>query len=126
MTDDVRARVESELARISIPTLLVFNPDAVIYSGLPSTITASPTDVMVLVPSGYPQTMLDLAFLPAGSPLLGVLKGQPQQNLSAGGRTWTQVSYHPHTNGGAPPWDPTRHGFHTYIDEVLSWISVRR
>jgi len=126
MTDDVRARVESELARIRIPTLLVFNPDAVIYCSLPSTITASPTDVMVLVPAGYPQTMLDLAFLPEGSPLLGVLKGQPQQNVSAGGRTWTQVSYHPHTNGGAPPWDPTRHGFHTYIDEVLSWISIGR
>jgi hypothetical protein len=118
--------VESELARISIPTLLVSNPEAVIYYSLPTTITASPTDVMVLVPAGYPQTMLDLAFLPAGSPLLGVLKGQPQQNFTVGGRTWTQVSYHPHTNGGAPPWDPTLHGFHTYIDEVLSWISIRR
>jgi hypothetical protein len=81
---------------------------------------------MVLVPGGYPQTMLDLAFLPAGSPLLGVLKGQPQQNLSAGGRTWTQVSYHPHTNGGAPPWDPTRHGFHTYIDAVDAQPTVVR
>jgi hypothetical protein len=126
MTDEVRARVESELAKISTPTLLVTNPDAVIYYGLPSIISNSNTDVMVLVPGGYPQSMLDLAFLPAGSPLLGVLKGQPQQDLMAGGKAWTQVSYHPHGNGGAPPWDPTRHGFHTYIDEVLSWISVRR
>ena len=75
MTDDARARVENELARISIPTLLVFNPDAVIYSGLPSAITTSPTNVMVLVPTRYPQTMLDLAFLPAGTPYNFVVTG---------------------------------------------------
>lgn len=80
------------------------------------------TDVLVLVPGGYPGQPLDGAHLPAGSPLLGRVAGAPQGFVSAGGRQWQLVSYHPHNGGGAPPWNKDRHGFHTYFDEILCWI----
>jgi hypothetical protein len=38
--------------------------------------------VLVLVPGGYAQSMLDGAYLPQGSPLIGVVKGQPQGTCS--------------------------------------------
>ena len=37
--------------------------------------------------------------------------------------TWVVVCSN---GGGAPGWDPTRHGFHTYVDELVSWLSVKR
>ena len=40
----------------------------------------------------------------------------------ADGRTWQLASYHPHQNGGGGPWDQLRHGFHTYLDHILSWL----
>lgn len=80
------------------------------------------TDVLVPVPAGYPAAMLDLAYLPEGSALIGRVKGAPQTTINAGGRVWRQISYHPHNGGGGPPWNPNVHGFHTYIDELLTWL----
>ncbi|MCI0540189.1 MAG: hypothetical protein L0Z50_33710 [Verrucomicrobiales bacterium] len=99
---------------------------AVIYHRLPTRRNyrhLAATDVLVSVPSGYPGVMLDGAYLPQGSPLLGRVEGSPQgQHVPALGRDWQLVSYHPHNGGGGPPWDKDKHGFHTYLTEVLSWI----
>jgi hypothetical protein len=126
VTPEVKARVLRELERISWKTQLVENPDAVVYFGVPSTLGIASSDVLVLVPGGYAQSILDGASLPQGSPLIGVVKGQPGGPITADGKTWVTISYHPHNGGGAPAWDPTRHGFHTYLDELVSWLSVRR
>lgn len=81
------------------------------------------TDVLVPVPGGYPGQFLDWAYLPDDSPLIGKVKGSPQDpRISVDGRVWRQISYHPHGNGGGPPWNPARHGFHTYLGELLSWL----
>ena len=131
MTNEVRDRVMRELESIShngSPAKLYENPDAVIYYGLPSSLGIVPaTDVLVVVPSGYPGAALDHAYLPSGSGLFNVVRGQPESaHIEVDGRRWQRVSYHPHNGGGAPPWDPTKHGCQTYVDEVLSWLSVRR
>jgi hypothetical protein len=98
---------------------------AVIYRGVP-TRPGYPylqnTDVLVVVPSGYPGQLIDGAFLPQGSPLLGRVAGSPQHAIQAAGCGWQLVSYHPHNGGGGPPWNKDKHGFHTYIDEILCWI----
>lgn len=122
------ARVNRELALLiesGAKVIALESPGAVVYHelsvgpGLP----ISKTDVLVAIPSGYPGHMLDGAFLPEGSPLLGRVKGSPQETfVSALGRRWQLVSYHPHNGGGAEAWNPTRHGFHTYLGEVLSWL----
>ncbi|HEX9198162.1 MAG TPA: hypothetical protein VF865_01280 [Acidobacteriaceae bacterium] len=82
------------------------------------------TDVIVPVPSGYPANLIDLAGLTVGSPFLGRVKGgQSNQGvINAAGRQWQLASYHPHTNGGGPPWDQNRFGFHTYLDELIAWL----
>ncbi len=80
------------------------------------------TDVLVIVPGGYPGQPLDGAHLPEGSPLLGRVAGSPQGLVVADGRRWQSVSYHPHNGGGAPPWNKDKHGLHTYYDEILCWI----
>lgn len=80
------------------------------------------TDVMVMLPPGYPGRPLDGAYLPAGSPLLGRVAGSPQGLVVVDGRQWQLVSYHPHNGGGAPPWNKDKHGLHTYFDEILCWI----
>lgn len=102
--------------------------NAVIYRSVP-TRAGYPhfpsTDVLVLIPGGYPGVMLDGAYLPEGSPLLGKVAGQPKQGtVQAAGRTWELVSYHPHNGGGAPAWNPSRHGIHSYYTEILSWIQA--
>ena len=85
------------------------------------------TDVLVPIPSAYPGVMLDGAYLPTGSPLLGRVEGSPQgQTIQALGRTWQLVSYHPHNGGGGPAWNKDRHGLHTYYTEILSWIQRAR
>lgn len=85
------------------------------------------TDVLVLLPSAYPGVMLDGAYLPSGSPLLGRVEGSPQGNtVQALGRSWQLVSYHPHNGGGGPAWNKDRHGLHTYYTEILSWIQRAR
>ncbi|MEM9420008.1 MAG: hypothetical protein AAGA25_13290 [Planctomycetota bacterium] len=108
-------------ARVSVTT----KPAAVIYHelavkpGLP----VATTDVLVVIPGGYPGQMIDGAYLPDDSPLFGLVKGSPQSNrLTALDTAWRLVSYHPHTNGVGPAWDPSRYGFHTYLGEVMSWL----
>jgi hypothetical protein len=82
------------------------------------------TDVVVPVPPGYPASYIDLAGLPVGSPLLQRVRGgQSNQGvITADSRQWQLASYHPHNGGGGPPWDQTKHGFHTYLDDLLSWL----
>ena len=82
------------------------------------------TDVVVPVPPGYPGSVIDLAGLPVGSPLLPRVRGgQNNQGIvSADGRQFQLASYHPHNGGGGPPWDQTQHGFHTYFDHLLAWL----
>jgi hypothetical protein len=122
-------RVERELTavreggqRISLVSdsvLAVIYHDLRTRPGLPVTVT----DVLVPVPGGYPGQMIDWAYLPTDSPLIGRVKGSPQNHrISAMNRLWQQISYHPHNGGGAPPWNPTLHGFHTYAGELLSWL----
>jgi hypothetical protein len=87
--------------------------------GLPAT-----EDVVVPVPPGYPASMIDLAGLPIGSPFLGRARGSQnnQGAIVAAGRQWQLASYHPHNGGGGPPWDQMRHGFHTYLDQLIAWL----
>ena len=87
--------------------------------GLPET-----TDVIVPVPSGYPASQIDLAGLPKSSPFLPRVKGgQNNQGIyELDGVAWQLASYHPHQNGGGPPWDQMQHGFHTYFDHLMSWL----
>ena len=82
----------------------------------------STTDVLVSIPSGYPGGMIDGAHLPVGSPLIGRVVGNPQGQITAMDQVWQLISYHPHNGGGAPAWNPTKHGFHTYIGEIMSWL----
>lgn len=83
------------------------------------------TDVVVPVPGGHPAAVIDLAGLPLDSPfLVKVRGGQNSQGLvSAAGRNWQLASYHPHSGGGGPPYDPMKHGFHTYFDHLIAWLA---
>lgn len=83
-------------------------------------------DVIVPVPSGYPSPYIDLAGLPVGSPFLPLVKGgnNPQGHVQVAGVQWQLASYHPHSNGGGPPWDPSTHGFHTYLDHLIAWLAL--
>jgi hypothetical protein len=127
------ARIEQEIERLRANGAEVeFVPGpapAVIFHHVP-TRKGYPhtreTDVLVPVPAAYPGAMLDGACLPAGSPLLNKVEGAPQTMLQIGGRSWQLVSYHPHNGGGGPPWNPSRHGFHSYYSEVLAWIQRAR
>lgn len=87
--------------------------------GLPSA-----SDVVVPVPGGYPGSPIDLAGLPTGSPFIPRVAGgaNSQGIFLIEDRTWQLASYHPHNNGGGPPWDQMRHGFHTYLGELLAWL----
>lgn len=122
------ARIQFEVDRLGeggASVTALSNPSAVVYHSL-SVKEGAPiesTDVLVLVPGGYPGQMIDGAYLPKGSPLLGRVKGSPQDNfVQALGQSWQLVSYHPHTNGIGPSWNPTKHGFHTYLGEIMSWL----
>lgn len=83
------------------------------------------TDVIVPVPGGYPASMIDLAGLPLGSGLLPRVAGgsNNQGIVLVDDRPFQLASYHPHNNGGGPPWDQTKHGFHTYFDHLLAWLA---
>lgn len=82
------------------------------------------TDVIVPVPSGYPASPIDGAGLAVNSPFLPKVKGGPncQGVVTIADITWQLASYHPHGNGGGPPWDQIKHGFHTYFDHLISWL----
>lgn len=127
-----RERIERELLKLKeggqVAELLTNSRAVVLYRavptdgarfGLPPT-----TDVVVPVPPGYPAAMIDLAGLPVGSPLLPKLKGgnNNQGVVSVDNRSFQLASYHPHNGGGGPPWDQTKHGFHTYLDQLIAWL----
>lgn len=124
------ARIDRELATLrenGAEVEFIISPaPAVIYRHVPTRpgyAAIADTDVLVVVPPAFPGAMLDGAYLPQGSPLLGKVAGQRAQGtLQADGRTWELVSYHPHNGGGGPAWNPNRHGIHSYYSEVLSWI----
>jgi len=123
------ARIERELECLrQSGAKVTFIPEVpgVVYHDIPARKDyphLNATDVLVTVPGGYPGQAIDGAFLPAGSPLLGKVAGNPQGNsVTALGKTWQLVSYHPHAGGGAPPWNKDKHGFHTYVDELLTWV----
>jgi hypothetical protein len=131
----MRARIDRELAVLrdggqAADYVEVAGRGFVVYRSVPTgsrtvDLPAS-SDVIVPVPSGYPGGMIDLAGLPVGSPLLGRVKGGAniQGSVTADGRDWQLASYHPHSNGGGPPWNPSMHGFHTYFDQVLAWLGI--
>ena len=99
----------------------------VIYHDVPTGRSESPfTDVLVPVPNGYPASMLDRAGLPANSPLVGHVPGSPQETVNIEGKAWRMISYHPHACGGGKPWNPSKHGFHTYLGEILAWLRVKQ
>ncbi len=127
-----RERILRELAILrdggQIAELMASDRDYVLYrtvptGGAPRGLPAT-TDVIVPVPGGYPGSAIDLAGLPAGSPLLTVVKGgqNNQGNVQVDGQAWQLASYHPHNNGGGGPWDQMKHGYHTYLDHLLSWL----
>jgi hypothetical protein len=123
------SRIEREIAQLRGNGLEVEflggSPAAVIFRRVPTKKGyrhLAQSDVLVTVPPAYPGAMLDGAYLPQGSLLLGRVAGNPQGCIQAGGQTWQLVSYHPHNGGGGPQWNPARHGFHTYYSEVLAWI----
>jgi hypothetical protein len=126
-------RIERELAQLQIgglhaQLLLQASRPVVLYRdvptggaelGLPSSI-----DVVVPVPAGHPAAPIDLAGLPIGSPFLARVRGgqNNQGAVTADGRHWQLASYHPHSNGGGPPYNPQLHGFHTYFDQLVAWL----
>ena len=123
-------RIHLELARLKEggqeAALVTADRDYIQYQAVPTAGEPSETDVLVPVPGGYPAGMIDLAGLPTGSPLLSRVMGgsNPQGAVTTpDGRHWTLASYHPHQGGGGPKWDPMEHGFHTYIDHLLSWLA---
>jgi len=127
-----RERINKELSILregqQTVELLTADRDYVIYRDVPTggerLSLPVATDVIVPVPNGYPAAPIDLAGLPAGSPLLPRLKGgqNNQGTVHLDGRTWQLASYHPHQNGGGGPWNQMQHGFHTYLDHLLSWL----
>jgi hypothetical protein len=129
MDADLKARIERELAILEAggqkAELIEGERLSVVYRNIGTAGTPASTDVVVPVPSGYPGSQLDLAGLPAGSTLFPRLAGagNPQGTFSAGGGSWTLASYHPHS-WPDNAWDPTVHGFHTYLQHVMSWVTV--
>lgn len=127
-----RERIDLELRRLLEGGLHAEVRDEgrplVLYRGVPT--GGAPlglpaaADVVVPIPSGYPGAMIDLAGLEVGSPFLARVKGgtNSQGAVTADGRQWQLASYHPHTNGGGPPWNPSLHGFHTYLSELIAWL----
>lgn len=123
------SRVHHELERLRQSgqevSLLNATEPAVVYHALrvrPDS-SVSTTDVLVPVPPSYPGQMIDWAYLPDDSSLIGRVKGSPQDHrITALGRVWRRISYHPHNGGGGPAWNPAIHGFHTYVGELLSWL----
>lgn len=97
-------------------------PGHIIYYDVPIGENHGVVDVIVPIPSGYPAAMIDWAGLPSDSDLFGKVKGSVQREIVIAGRSWKIVSYHPHNGGGGPPWNPSVHGFHTYIGEILAWL----
>lgn len=135
MSDDAEKRIRAELKRLSaggqVADLIIDAAPrrAVIYRQVPCLLGSgypSAMDVLVPVPEGYPASNIDGAGLHQGDDLFLRLAGgsNPQGAFQAEGLDWVLASYHPHAGGGGPPWDPTRHGFHTYLDHLVAWLAV--
>lgn len=120
-------RVEHELALLRKNgvnvTLLTEPVAAVVYHAMPLKPghPLGSSDLLVKVPGGYPAAFIDCVYLPEGSPLQGRIPGGFQGIETIGGRRWQLVSIHPYTGNGTA-WSKDRHGFHTYYDEMLSWL----
>ena len=128
-----RERIDRELELLShggqqAELLNVKDRPVVVYRSVPTNGATHGlpivTDVLVPVPAGYPASVIDLAGLPHDSPFLARVKGgsNVQGSISVDGRQWQLASYHPHNGGGGPPWDQNKHGFHTYLDHLISWL----
>lgn len=132
MSPEARERILVELARLAeagqSASLIDGSETVVLYRDVPTAGgkrgLPTLTDVVVPCPEGYP-CLIDLAGLPLDSPLNQLVKGGAncQRVVLADGRQWALASYHPHGNGGGPPWDSTRHGYDTYFSEILSWLA---
>jgi hypothetical protein len=126
-------RIRRELAQLAaggqIAQFFAGERDMILYREVPVSIRVegapAHTDVVVPVPSGYPASMIDLAGLPVGSPLLPRVAGgsNNQGIVTVDNLQFQLASYHPHNNGGGPPWEQTKHGFHTYFDHILAWLA---
>lgn len=133
MQPEQRERVERELAILQEggqETLIVEGSRSyVIYKAVPTSGKrfglSEETDVIVPIPEGYAAAAIDLAGLPTGSHLLSRVAGgnNAQGTVETDGRSWQLASYHPHSNGGGPAWDQMQHGFHTYLDHLISWLA---
>ena len=129
-----RERIDRELAILKsggqVAELFEGERSAVLYRNVPTGGAAfglpATSDVVVPVPAGYGAAMIDLAGLPVGSPFIGRARGSQNNQgvLTLDGRQWQLASYHPHNNGGGPPWNQTKHGFHTYLDQLIAWLAV--
>lgn len=132
MEPEQRQRIERELAILKdgglSAELVGEGRTHVLYHNVPTagdgTNLPGEADIMVPVPAGYPATAIDLAGLPTDSPLLARVMGGAniQGVVHMNGREFKLASYHPHGNGGGPPWDPRKHGFHTYLDHLIAWV----
>lgn len=130
---EIPPRIRRELNQLAegglVAEYVATGRELVLYRSVPTSGASrglpAESDVIVPVPSGYPASMIDLAGLPVGSPFLPLVKGggNNQGIVEVDGRQWQLASYHPHNNGGGPPWDQTVHGFHTYFDQVLAWLT---
>jgi hypothetical protein len=126
MTSERITNELNELARRGVSAEYVEDggTPAVVYRAVPVGRGEPDVEVAVKIPDGYPGAQIDGAALTLENiALLGRLKGgtNPQGEFKANGRQWRIASYHPHANGGGPPWNPLKHGFHTYYDELVSW-----
>jgi hypothetical protein len=130
---EIPERIRRELAQLAaggqLAQFIAGPRDVILYREVPvsTRVNGLPThtDVIVPVPAGYPASMIDLAGLPVGSPLLPRVAGgsNNQGIITVEDRQFQLASYHPHNNGGGPPWDQTKHGFHTYFDHILAWLA---
>lgn len=130
---EIPERIRRELAQLAAggqsAVFVAGSRSVILYRDVPvsARVAALPaqTDVVVPVPSGYPASMIDLAGLPIDSPLLPHVAGgnNNQGIVEVDDRRFQLASYHPHNNGGGPSWDQTRHGFHTYFDQILAWLA---
>ena len=82
------------------------------------------TDVLALIPDGYPSSAIDMPALPVDSKLLSHVVGSSnlQNIVTVNGRDWRFLSFHPYANGGGPQWDSKELGFHDYYNQLYVWL----
>lgn len=126
MTPELQASIEVDLEKLRSAgqeaTLVEAPRPLVLYHGVPTLGEPRQVDVVVPIPEGYRAAMLDLAGLPVDCPLAGRVKGGSQGEFEMNGRTWRLYSYHPHSSWPGHEWNPQKHGFHTYLTYIVSWL----